>query len=89
MNALLISQLFFISPLSWELRFVCRRFNDILTPLLYRNITLPSLSSEENTSYQVMANIRAHARKIVIDREVNWTEGYELIRECKFLQDLE
>jgi hypothetical protein len=85
----LTPQLYIISPLSWDLRFVCRRFNDILTPLLYRNIKLPSLGNDEYISHQVLAKIRAHARKIVVDQEVNWEEASKLIRECRFLHELE
>jgi hypothetical protein len=83
-------QLSFVSHLSWNLRLVCRNFNDVLTPLLYRNIKLPgSLSDDEQTSCQVKANIRAHARRIKIEQELDWDEVSKLIRDCRFLQDLE
>ena len=89
---LLTLQLSVISNLSWGLRFVCRRFNDILTPLLYHQIRLPdSMVSDEETPTccQVKANIRAHARRIVIDQSMNWDEVSKLICGSRFLKDLE
>lgn len=86
---LLTFQVSFISPHFSNLRLVCRRFNDILIPLLYHKAKGQLSRWLACRDSQVKANIHANVRWVVIDRELDWDEVSKFILESMCLQDLE
>ena len=80
-----------------KLRVVSRQFDDLLVPLIYRQLSLSDhvvgcfqqdATERSTVQLQIANDIRTHTRHVLIDKELHWPSVLQLLYSLDNLQDL-